>query len=256
MKKFFVKLKENFDSVFFLGQLAIALLVTVLTTYFDFPFIDRESLILYLLILIAFDLYFVAVYRIDKMIEKVQRPGKSLDEYIQERDLSGTLESFIRSASQTIFISGSTLVSLRISEGLLKEKLQSGISVKIIFWDLCNDTEAKALAEFDHSSCFSLANQIKGSLSLLWPNLEIRFLKTVILTDYVGIDVDDLNGLIKVQSRFYKETSDKFANYLITVKDAPKIFRKYQEQIEKIWKDAVILDDAYMTKFKEKYGEV
>ena len=128
MKKFFVKLKENFDSVFFLGQLAIALLVTVLTTYFDFPFIDRESLILYLLILIAFDLYFVAVYRIDKMIEKVQRPGKSLDEYIQERDLSGTLESFIRSASQTIFISGSTLVSLRISEGLLKEKLQSGIS--------------------------------------------------------------------------------------------------------------------------------
>ena len=49
MKKFFVKLKENFDSVFFLGQLAIALLVTVLTTYFDFPFIDRESLILYLL---------------------------------------------------------------------------------------------------------------------------------------------------------------------------------------------------------------
>ena len=241
MKKFFVKLKENFDSVFFLGQLAIALLVTVLTTYFDFPFIDRESLILYLLILIAFDLYFVAVYRID---------------------LSGTLESFIRSASQTIFISGSTLVSLRISEGLLKEKLQSGISVKIIFWDLCNDTEAKALAEFDHSSCFSLANQIKGSLSLLWPiqrefpNLEIRFLKTVILTDYVGIDVDDLNGLIKVQSRFYKETSDKFANYLITVKDAPKIFRKYQEQIEKIWKDAVILDDAYMTKFKEKYGEV
>lgn len=72
----------------------------------------------------------------------------------------------------------------------------------------------------------------------------------------MGIDVDDLNGLIKVQSRFYKETSDKFANYLITVKDAPKIFRKYQEQIEKIWKDAVILDDAYMTKFKEKYGEV
>ena len=262
MKKFFVKLKENFDSVFFLGQLAIALLVTVLTTYFDFSFIDRESLILYLLILIAFDLYFVAVYRIDKMIEKVQRPGKSLDEYIQERDLSGTLESFIRSASQTIFISGSTLVSLRISEGLLKEKLQSGISVKIIFWDLCNDTEAKALAEFDHSSCISLANQIKGSLSLLWPiqrefpNLGIRFLKTVILTDYVGIDVDDLNGLIKVQSRFYKETSDKFANYLITVKDAPKIFRKYQEQIEKIWKDAVILDDAYMTKFKEKYGEI
>ena len=74
MKKFFVKLKENFDSVFFLGQLAIALLVTVLTTYFDFSFIDRESLILYLLMLIAFDLYFVAVYRIDKMIEKVQRP--------------------------------------------------------------------------------------------------------------------------------------------------------------------------------------
>ena len=52
-----------------------------------------------MLILIAFDLYLVAVYRIDKMIEKVQRPGKSLDEYIQERDLSGTLESFIRSAS-------------------------------------------------------------------------------------------------------------------------------------------------------------
>lgn len=262
MKKGVAKIKENFDNIFFLIQLAVALVVTVLTEYFDFSFIDRESLILYLLILIAFDLYFIAVHRIDKIVEKMQRPEKSLDDYIQERDLSGTLESFVRTANQSIFISGSTMVSLRISEGLLKEKLRMGINIEILLWDLCNDVEANALTEFDHSSRSNLATQIKNTLAFLLPiqdefsNLKVRFLKTVILTDYVAIDVNSLDGLIKVQSRFYKETSDKFANYIIKVKDAPKAFKKYREQIEKIWDDAVILDDMYLTKFAGKYGDI
>lgn len=262
MKKFFAQIKDNFDNVFFLFQLVVAVAVTVLTEYFDFRFVDRESLILYLLILIAFDLYFIAVHRIDKIVEKTQQPEKSLDEYIQERDLSGTLESFMRMANQTIFISGSTMVSLRISEGLLKEKLRSGVDIEILLWDLCNDVAANALTEFDHSSCINLANQIKGTIAFLWPiqnqfpNLKVRFLKTIILTDYVGIDVNHLDGLIKVQSRFYKETSDKFVNYIIKAKEAPKSFRKYQKQIEKIWNDAVILDNAYLTKFTAKYGVI
>lgn len=262
MKKFFAKIKENFDNMFFLFQLVVAVAVTVLTEYFDLRFVERESLILYLLILIAFDLYFVAVHRIDKIIEKTQQSEKSLDEYMQERDLSGTLESFIKMASQTIFISGSTMVSLRICEGLLKEKLQSGVDIEILLWDLCNDVEANALTEFDKSSCTGLSNQIKSAIALLWPiqnqfpNLKVRFLKTIILTDYVGIDVNHLDGLIKVQSRLYDETSDKFPNYIVKAKEAPKLFSKYQEQIEKIWKDAVRLDNAYLTKFTAKYGNI
>ena len=262
MKKFLAQIKENFDNVFFLIQLAAALIATLLTEYFEFTFIDRESLILYLLILIAFDLYFVAVHRIDKILDKMQRPVKSLDEYIQERDLSGSLESFVRTANRSVFVSGSTMVSLIISAGLLREKLRKGVVVKIVLWDLCNDVEAKALTEFDHSSCTTLANQIKGTLAFLlpileeFPNLEVRFLKTVILTDYVGIDVNSLEGLIKVQSRFYKETSDRFANYIIKAEDAPRSFRKYREQIEKIWVDAVVLDDAYLDQFTAKYGDI
>lgn len=282
MKKFLAQIKENFDNAFFLIQLAAALIATLLTEYFEFTFIDRESLILYLLILIAFDLYFVAVHRIDKIIEKTQRideiveemqcieasiekmqhPEKSLDEYIQDRASSGPLDSFVRKANQSVFISGSTMVSLIISAGLLRGKLRKGVNVKIVLWDLCNDVEAKALTEFDCSSCTTLANQIKGTLAFLlpildeFPNLEVRFLKTVILTDYVGIDVNSLEGLIKVQSRFYKETSDRFVNYIIRAEDAPSSFRKYREQIDKIWNDAVVLDSTYLDQFTAKYGDI
>lgn len=262
MKKLFAQIKENFDSVFFTFQLIAALVATVVTGYAEIPFIDRESLILYLLILIAFDLYYIAVHRIDKIIEKVQRPVKGLDEYLLERDASGTLDSFLRTTKKSIFISGSTMVSLRISAGLLKEKLQSGVQINILLWDLCNEVEANALTAFDESSCMDLANQIKGSLAFLWPiqkefpNLKIGFLKTVILTDYVGVDLRSADGVIKVQFRLYQETSDKFINCIIKSKEAPKSFKKYRKQIDCIWKDAVLLDDAYLKKFAEKFGEI
>ena len=76
------------------------------------------------------------------------------------------------------------------------------------------------------------------------------------MTDYIAVDIDSDDGLIKVQNRFYHEIPSNYPNFLIRRKSSPIWFGRYKQQIKSLWMDAVPLDNGYLKRFEAMYGAV
>lgn len=172
------------------------------------------------------------------------------------------IEEFLGNARRNIFMTGSTFVNLTRSESTLAEKLRAGLDIRLLLWDACNETEIAGLIEHQGTSRKKIENEIKVALALLVPmqkkftNLEVCFYKTINLTDYIAVDIDSDDGLIKVQNRFYHEIPSNYPNFLIQRKSSPIWFGRYKQQIESLWMDAVPLDNGYLKRFEAMYGAV
>lgn len=154
-----------------------------------------------------------------------------------------TIQHKIQRARKSVFISGASLISTVTTS--FDDCVRRDIQIKLVM-TLEEERLIYRCAQLSYTSPEELARHIHTTLEHFGnqkrsPQIELKAIDAVMPFAMVGIDIDDPNGVIYVQQYLYETDPAKSPNYMCYYGDG--CYSLYREQIEKLWNDAVFIDD-------------
>lgn len=245
-ESFFALIVFVLKSIFPILTIFIALIVTFKPTIFGITF-TIENTIMPLFSFIAIDLLINKYELMANVIKNLSTIEKKLNHLkdntlLKKRQDFQRLEFIFSSTQKNLIVSGITLEGLIPSCTIIKEKLQSGCSVKLLMLDPDGET-LDSSSKMSGVSVDKRKQKIKANLDYLLGEfeeyyiigyIELKLIDNVLPFSFIGIDTNSPKGKLIVQHYLFQSPSE-LSPMLELTQDNRIWYNLYLDQWEKMW---------------------
>jgi hypothetical protein len=149
------------------------------------------------------------------------------------------MQSIIENAKNSVFVIGITLEAVVNVRGILKEKVEQGLAVRLLLLNPHNES-LEYFSKFCNVAVGVRKDKIISNLSILEKefheellhkhNFEIRLFDNFFTTGMIGIDIDRKYGQLIVQNYMYHYTPDKNPMFSLFSEDG-ELYKLYKDNM-------------------------
>lgn len=228
----------------------IAILIIILDTFN----ITEANILLRVIVAVLAILIFILI-KLDDRIDMLAQIDnfEGISGFRLNRENIPSLESTFKAASQEIIFWGSALYSVHDRSDLMKSKLNQGCKVKILMMSLfdengnlnpCIEYYQKLTRHVGFKERVSVAKKEFENFAMKLDNyekelFEIRYYTTFPTVNYVIIDRDYKNGLIRVEPCILGCQSIESPSFDIDMRSGLKLFKVICRAFDEVWENSI-----------------
>jgi len=154
------------------------------------------------------------------------------------------MQSLIQHAKNSIFVIGINLEAVVNVRGILKEKVEQGLDVRLLLLNPHHES-MEYFSKFSNVDVDVRKNKIISNLSILnkefreMPlhknNFEIRQFDNFLTAGMIGIDMDEKYGQLIIQNYMYHSTPDKTPMFSLFANKDGELYKLYKDNMELLW---------------------